>query len=389
MISDANPAIMNYYPLVFLLGIPIGCSAVNFSLYLIERTPPPFLARFAVLGPAVLLVLIWMDLIEPQRAGALIASPIFILGVVVAALIAAWGALFEKRVDAGLIAGPVFLVGVYVFRDLIAALGFLSGNTMFSPSLRIFVLSIITIVLLHRLAVSLNKLDKNEEVLVARLEDQEAELNAYFDQEQEYVKQDVVVTERRRLIRDLHDGMGGHLVSILALSEDGASAPEDVQGVARRALDDLRMVIYSLDTESSDLAYALALYRERLLPVLESLNIQTHWSIADLPEIDTSGPSSVLAVLRILQEAVTNAQKHGEPREIRIFGQARDAGTGLLIVENRGGKPYTPGDGTGFGLENIYARAQSIGGQVIIESLEDGTRLTLTLPKKLLALSST
>ena len=380
MLSDVAPSIMDYYPLAFLLGIPIGCSAVNFSLCLIGRSPPAAFTLFGFISPGVLLVLTMAGLLEPQQVGAFIASPILIVCLGLAFLIAVWGAVFEKRTDAGLVAGPIAVMCVYLFHDLAVSLGHLPGNTLMSQGQRTLLLFIITAVLLRRLAVSLNQLDRNDEILRARLQEQEAELNSYFHQQQEFMKQAVVETERRRLISDLHDGMGGHLVSILALSDDESASRKDVQSVARRALDDLRLVIFSLDTDSDDLAYALALYKERLLPVLRNLGITPHWSIAELPDIDGGGPGRVLSVLRILQEAVTNAQKHGEPDIISITGKAGPDGTGLLVVENRGGVPYAPGAGAGYGVDNMTARAHSIGGRLEVVPLEDGARVTLTLP---------
>src|SRR5690606_25991785 len=128
--------------------------------------------------------------------------------------------------------------------------------------------------------------------------------------------------ERQRLMRDLHDGLSGNLVSIIALAEQPEPERAAIEQAAREALDDLRLVINSLDIGDRDLPLALASFRERLAPRLRRVGVELDWSMEQLPEVSGVTPSSALAVLRILQEGVTNALKHGPARRIAIRGVA-------------------------------------------------------------------
>src|SRR5690606_17820526 len=111
--------------------------------------------------------------------------------------------------------------------------------------------------------------------------------------------------ERQRLTVDLHDGLSGHLASIIAQAErEGAPT---IERSAREALDDLRVVIHSLDIGDRELGVALAGLRERLESQLRRAGVALDWSVARLPEISGVTPAHALAVLRIVQEAVTNA----------------------------------------------------------------------------------
>ena len=126
-------------------------------------------------------------------------------------------------------------------------------------------------------------------------------------------------------------------MSIIALSERTGDKP--TEQAAREALNDLRLVIYSLDLGDRELPLALANFRERLIPQLHRLGVTLDWSIAGLPEVSGVTPGNALAVLRILQEAITNALKHGPARSITIRGALAADGMAAITIENDG-RPF-------------------------------------------------
>ena len=170
--------------------------------------------------------------------------------------------------------------------------------------------------------------------------------------------------ERTRLTHDLHDGISGHLASIIALSERTGDKPTEL--AAREALNDLRLVIYSLDLDDSELPVALANFRDRLIPQLQRLGIKLDWSIAGLPEVSGVTPGNALAILRILQEAVTNAVKHGPARRIVIRASAATGDKVMITVENDGRAFSEAAAGQslgGHGLGNMRRRAAGLTGR--------------------------
>jgi two-component system, NarL family, sensor histidine kinase UhpB len=165
-------------------------------------------------------------------------------------------------------------------------------------------------------------------------------------------------------------------VSIIALSE--RAGDRTVEQAAREALNDLRLVIYSLDLGDTDLPLALANFRERLVPQLQRMGVELDWSIAALPDVSGVKPSNALAILRVLQEAITNALKHGPARKIIVRGRPAADGMVAITIENDG-RAFAESKG-GHGLANMRRRAQQLHGKLIFEALAQGTKITLLLP---------
>jgi signal transduction histidine kinase len=245
----------------------------------------------------------------------------------------------------------------------------------------------LTFVLVRRMALSSAQLDRANETLNVKLAQREAELAEMHKHEQEEISRQVRERtthlvrdqERQRLTHDLHDGISGHLASIIALSE--RTGDKNTEQAAREALNDLRLVIYSLDLGDRELPLALANLRERLWPQLQRLGVALDWSTAELPEISGVTPGNALAVLRIMQEAITNALKHGPARKITIRAATSNDGRAAVIVENDG-RGFVENNG-GHGLANMRRRAQQLHGSVTVESMDHGARVTLLLPPNL------
>jgi signal transduction histidine kinase len=237
-------------------------------------------------------------------------------------------------------------------------------------------------VLMRRLAKSLDDLDRANENLNVRLAERETELAALHREERLEAARQVREEERERLTQDLHDGISGHLVSIIAMAERGDGDVKPIERAAREALEDLRLVIYSLELGDSELPLALANFRERLIPQLRRIGVDLDWSTANLPEVTGVTPANALIVLRILQEAITNALKHGPARRIMVRGAAADDMVSIT-VRNDGCAFAENGSGhySGHGLENMRRRAAQLRGRLCVSALGDGTELTLLLPR--------
>src|SRR6202000_1280641 len=109
------------------------------------------------------------------------------------------------------------------------------------------ILAAVMAVLMRRLAITLDHLDRANENLSLKLAEQEAKLAALHREEKMEAAHLVREREWERLTHDLPDGVSGHLVSIIAMSERAGTALKPIEEAAREALGDLRLVIYSLD----------------------------------------------------------------------------------------------------------------------------------------------
>lgn len=378
MLIGWQPSIRGFILFFAVLAPAMGILFVGFSLALVGVQPPKMLryATFAV--TLVLLPCIFIDSLLARIVVAVSGATVVVVSLITGAGIIAWKAIRRNDTDARLVLPSVFLLAWYSARDTyITATLPAHGYNLLVPYARPVFLAFLTGVLLRRIGVTLDQLDRANETLTTRLAEREAELAIFHRQERAKATHLVREQERRRLTHDLHDGISGHLASIIALSERTGDKP--TEQAAREALNDLRLVIYSLDLDDSELPVALANFRDRLIPQLQRLGIALDWSIADLPEVSGVTPGNALAILRILQEAVTNAIKHGPARRIAIRASAAADGKVAITVENDG-RAFVEA-GSGHGLGNMRRRAAGLNGEVAIEALANGTRLTLRLPR--------
>ncbi len=376
------PVHLEYIRLYFMAMIPgLAFAFLGVAFTVAGRTPPRVL-RFLVLAvPACLVLLIASGIIQSRPLVVWLILPLQTGVVIAAAGMVAWSALRHPNIEARLMLSPFFLGGWFLIRDVGVIARLVEGPVLLIPYVRPLFLASLTAILVWRLVKSLDHLDAANENLNRKLAEREAELAFLHREEQQEAARLVRDGERQRLTRDLHDGISGHLVSIIAMAERSQNAADPIEKAARQALDDLRLVIYSLDLGDRDLPLALANFRERLAAQLRRSGVELDWSTADLPEISGVTPGNALSILRIMQEAITNALKHGPATRIVVRGAPADGGMAAITVENDG-RPFAP-EGRGLGLENMRRRADGLNGEIDLAPQGGGTKLTLRLPRSL------
>lgn len=209
----------------------------------------------------------------------------------------------------------------------------------------------------------------------------EADIAASTERLREIEQQQVLVQERRRLMQDMHDGLGSSLVSALRLVEHGQMSEIDVALLLKSCIDDLKLTIDSMEPVEADLLLLLATLRFRLAPRLEATGIALQWQVQDVPALSWLSPRHSLHILRILQEAFTNVIKHAHATEIRVATAVEGDGVRVTIADNGQGFDIERAALTGGkGLANQQRRAKMIGGYVRWVSSDKGTGLLLWLP---------
>lgn len=377
MLIGWQPAVRSFVLLYTALAPAMGLLFIGFSLALVGVRPPKVLAYMAVAITCALVPFIFVDSTLAKIILGAIGGGVTIASLTAAALVFAWSAIRRGDTDAGLMLPTAFLLVWFAVRDtFVMATLPAYGFNLLIPYVRPVFFAFLTGVLLRRIGATLDQLDRSNETLSTRLAEREAELAIFHRQERAKTAHLVREQERQRLTHDLHDGISGHLASIIALSE--RTGDKMTEQAAREALNDLRLVIYSLDLDDRELPLALASFRDRLIPQLQRLGVELDWSIAGLPEVSGVTPGNALAILRIIQEAITNAVKHGPARRIVIRGSVA-AGDRVAITIENDGRSFTEA-GSGHGLGNMRRRAAGLNGEIKIEALAHGTRLTLQLP---------
>lgn len=244
-----------------------------------------------------------------------------------------------------------------------------------------------------RFASALNQVDGFAGRLVTRVREAEDKLKASFVREEERARAAALARERTRLMRDLHDGLGGQLVSIVALSErSNTGAP--IGDAARAALKDLRLVIDSMDDIGGDLMLALGSWRERATAQLRPHDMALEWNAVTpqgLPVYPELRPWHVIQIVRLLDEALTNAVKHANATRVTVtietLAGAAGPSRGRITVADDGGgfdvtcDPEMAGKAA-RGLDNMRSRAARCGAELELASDASGTRVRLTLPHR-------
>lgn len=198
--------------------------------------------------------------------------------------------------------------------------------------------------------------------------------------------------ERRRLRRDLHDGLGPSLASLLLearvlrrmIRNDPEAAErlaDEMQGDIRETIDDVRRVVNELRPPALDdlgLVPAIQMMADKVGRPRGDGTVGTVIQIEAL-EVLPSLPAAVeVATYRIIQEALTNVTHHARARHACIrFRLDRD----LHIEIADDGVGFNGGRDGGVGLHSMRERAAELGGSLIVSRRpEGGTLVSATLP---------
>ncbi|MBL8956019.1 MAG: sensor histidine kinase [Myxococcaceae bacterium] len=198
------------------------------------------------------------------------------------------------------------------------------------------------------------------------------------------LKELAVVEERNRLAREIHDGLGASLSSliiqseyILSLAKDEALLKElkELKSSAEESIEELRRNLRMM-REDFDLGVGLEDYVKTFR---ERTQLDVRFERAG--HVGKLDPEKQLALFRVLQECLSNAAKHAQPKAIEVklhFGlnsvdlSVKDDGKGF---ETRGKKVGH------YGLINMHERAMKVGGHVIIDSSPGkGAHISFSVP---------
>jgi signal transduction histidine kinase len=203
--------------------------------------------------------------------------------------------------------------------------------------------------------------------------------------------QAAVLAERNRMGREIHDGLAqaftGILMQLNAAEELAEGSPltsvmSRVRDIAREGLAEARRSVLALRPDEQPrpggLELALRQLAERSTVVGRIASSFHGGGATGLP------PEHEHALLRIAQEAVINAARHGEPRNIEIHLDSSDDAVLLYVRDDGRGMHRMPElyARHGFGLTNMRERAEDLGGQWQIESEPGaGTRVSVRIPR--------
>jgi signal transduction histidine kinase len=199
----------------------------------------------------------------------------------------------------------------------------------------------------------------------------------------------VVMKERNRIAREIHDTLAQGLVGIglhlSAMRQDDAVADrerhvETARRLVETSLTEARRSVWDLHPQYLDQGDLIAGLSRMAADIGEAATVVTSVRTSGTPR--ELGADVERNVFRVAQEAVANAIRHGEAHHIDIEVVFDAADVRLRVTDDgRGFDPTAVGASDGFGLTSMSERAAQIGGTLHVESRPAaGTSITMIVP---------
>jgi signal transduction histidine kinase len=187
------------------------------------------------------------------------------------------------------------------------------------------------------------------------------------------------VLEAERILQDMHDGVGNQLLGLLMDVRSGRINQTQISRGLENCLDDLRLIVDSLDSSERSIETGIAEMRARFEPRCQSLGIALQWDVNIASELPFSADTS-LQLLRALQELISNAIKHSHATRIHVeikppLGAPHELE--LKVSDDGVGFDAEQPPRVGRGLRSLRTRAARLKGQLALRRTDPGTQAVL------------
>ncbi len=336
----------------------------------------------ALFTAVAVLVMLLVPAAQGPLARALVSLPVVFIGITLLWVVArhAWR---QSSLSAdALLLSLVYLIAVASL-ELMRRFGWLS---VFPWGMAILVVPSLTgaigLLMAERLGLLYRRQLAAAGWMKAELRRQQDLLQHSFDALRAQRDAEVESESRRRIMRELHDGLGSHLVSAAAL----LASERPLQGergmlsaLVDRSLQELRSALDAITSDAGDVAELLGALRDRIEPVLAARGIELDWQVAALPGTQCLGVAERLDVLRIVQEVFANVVKHAGACRVSVRAWTTPAGASLIVIADDG-PGLQAGRAEGMGLPSMRERAARLRAGLACEDAAPGLRVTLALP---------
>ncbi|WP_223820910.1 PAS domain S-box protein [Bacillus sp. S3] len=193
---------------------------------------------------------------------------------------------------------------------------------------------------------------------------------------------DVQEEERKRLSRNLHDGIGqnlySHLITINRLhSQMDHPLLDQMQMEATQLIEEIREISWELRPSVLDDLGLVPAIRSYLSRYSDHYHIDVYFDCVLNRRLDIS---IELTIYRIIQEALTNIRKYAEVSDATVIIRELDDVVRVMIEDK--GKGFNMDErSSGVGLFSMDERARSVGGELTINAVPGkGTKIILEVP---------
>ena len=210
-------------------------------------------------------------------------------------------------------------------------------------------------------------------------------------QKQDQLIRETEENERSRMAKDIHDDLGSGLSKISILSgiifnnaQENHELRSGIQSISETAVslvENMRDLIWVLDTENSSLESLIARIREYGSEYLNDFPIEITFEITELiPERKITNEAQ-RNIFFIIKESLQNIVKHSKASKVLIKIDITENDFDLIVSDN--GKGFkTENQKNGNGLSNINQRSLALGGKAVFNSESNGLKIHFSVSIK-------
>ena len=195
--------------------------------------------------------------------------------------------------------------------------------------------------------------------------------------------------EQHRIGQELHDGLCQHLTAVAFMTRAVALRLKNHRVIEVEDLEKIAELVNQAAINARNMArglHAAEVDAARLLPALRDLVSREIWKTPCRLELKTKlnlqDDAVASHVYRLLREAVINAHKHAQAKEIVVEISQSNGKIIFSVTDDGVGLPAGRNNSPGLGFHIMNSRARSLGGRLEIRRPQHGgTRVALYLPR--------
>lgn len=218
----------------------------------------------------------------------------------------------------------------------------------------------VTLMLLRHFTDAARREQMLRQQLATDLATRTQELQAAFEARAQAERERASSEQRRRLLQDLHDGLGARLLGVrLRLGElDGPALAQ--------ALDDclleMRLSVDTLADDEGDLGVLLGSWRRRVDALVQAAGLTLVWRVQPSPALPCLQGAGALELVRGLGELLSNCIRHAGARHLLVATEVCDEDVTLWLVDD--GCGLAPERPPSQGQRSLAERARRLGGHI-------------------------
>ena len=269
-----------------------------------------------------------------------------------------------------------------IIHDIAFLFGFSNNGIIISNIGTAFFFFMVATFYLVRLSSEKIKLDSHQSILEKALRGLEDDLRKNFEENQILISEKVANQEMSRINSELHDGIMTNISMIQALSEKTSSSRNlSINLLSKSIISEIRVLLMLRESKDTTLLMALSEIKRQLVDPAELMGVRFVWETKGLLYGPHLSRELILDIVRIIQEALQNALFRANSKFIIFKGELDIDGSIKLYLENREGRSFKKNSEKGFGIKNMFVRANKNNIELSLDGTSDGAILILRIPQ--------